>query len=301
MKEKFLHVSVMMREVLDALALKDVKMIFDATAGEGGHSEAMLKSAPKARLVALDADPRSVKMVRERLAPFGARVQVFESNFQDSEEVFKKAGIETIDRALFDLGWNSGQLESGKGFSFLRDEPLNMSYGKKPASGFTARDIVNSWDEETLANVFFGYGEEKYARRIAKAIVSQRATQPVETTAALVDIIRSAVPAVYRNGRIHCATRTFQALRIAVNDEMGVIGRGLNAAWKHLSCGGRIAVITFHSIEDRTVKKLFTELVKSGEAMWVAKKPLVPSKDEVLANQRARSAKLRVIEKLCKE
>ncbi len=294
-----LHTSVMVKEVIDALSLHNAEVVLDATAGEGGHSEAILKAEKDVCLVTLDADLRSVEITRERLEKFDGRAQVFESNFGDIEKVFNKNGIEKIDRALFDLGWNAGQLESGKGLSFLRDEPLNMSYGKKPASGFTASEIVNSWDEKTLADVFYGYGEERYSRRIAKAIVDYREVRPIETTTQLVDIIRGAVPAVYRNGRIHCATRTFQALRIAVNDELGVIGRGLASAWKYLSCGGRIAVITFHSIEDRAVKRIFAALVKDDDGVLVVKKPLVPSREEVLINPRARSAKLRIIEKVC--
>ncbi len=295
------HVSVLLAESIDALNLKAGSVVVDATAGQGGHSEAILLREPSCRLVALDADPESVRLVRERLARFGSRAQVVESNFGDIATVLATLDIQKVDAVLFDLGWNSGQLASGRGFSFLRDEPLNMSFGVAPASSFDAKEIVNTWDEETLANALYGYGEEKYARRIAKAIVDRRAHAPIETTAQLVAIISDAVPALYRRGRLHFATRTFQALRMATNDELGAIERGVAGAWSVLAEGGRIAVITFHSIEDRVVKRLFAAQVAEGAARLVYKKPLAPTQAEIISNPRARSAKLRVIEKLCNE
>ena len=291
------HVSVMPKEVLEYLNVQPGELVVDATAGEGGHSYEILKHAPQARVIALDADPRAVARARERLASFGARAEVVESNFGELEKVLKHKGIATINKALFDLGWNSGQLGDGRGFSFLTDEPLNMSYGKKPASGFTAAEALNEWDEETLANVFYGYAEERYARRIAKAVVERRAIQPISTTFELVEIVRDSTPRPYHKGRTHFATRVFQALRMAVNDELGVITTGVTAAWNHLDVGGRIAVITFHSIEDRAVKRLFADFAKHGGRL-VMKKPLVPSRTEIVGNPRARSAKLRVIEKI---
>ena len=296
--EPMVHTSVFLEETITALAPQGAGVYLDATAGQGGHSEAILRAAPKARVVALDADPVSVELARKRLTRFGARAEVVEANFADAGHVLHKLQIPGISGALFDLGWNSGQLTLGRGFSFVYDEPLNMSYGPKPASGFTAREVVNEWDEKTLADVFFGYGEERYARRIAHAIIERRVLQPIETTLELVEIIRDAVPAPYRHGRIHPATRTFQALRMAVNDELGVIERGLAGVWGHVVPQGRIAVITFHSIEDRLVKRLMASLVKEGSGELVFKKPLVPTRSEITSNPRARSAKLRVIEKI---
>lgn len=278
------HVSVMLDEVLQGLEVQDGEVVVDATYGLGGHSAA-LKAEANIHLIAIDADPKA---------------GVIEANFGDLDTVLKKEKITQVDKVLFDLGWNSTQLVSGRGFSFLHDEVLNMSYGKKPASGFTASEIVNTWDEETLANVFYGYGEEKYSRRIAKAIVERRALQPIKTTIELEEIVRDAVPAAYRKGRLHPATRTFQALRMATNDELGVTERGLASAWAHLACGGRIAVITFHSIEDRLVKRLFAAYAKEGGKL-VYKKPVAPSRAEIIRNPRARSAKLRVIEKICQK
>lgn len=280
--QKEVHASVMVREVLTALQPKDGEVVVDATFGIGGHSRA-LNAAAKIKLIALDAD---------------SSTGVIEANFADLEKVLKKLGIQKVDKVLFDLGWNATQLQSGRGFSFLRDEPLLMSYGKKPASHFTAADILNEWKEDTLADVFFGYGEERYARRIARAVVVRRKVQPIHTTIELVEIIRDATPAPYHHSRLHFATKTFQALRIATNDELGVIERGLAAAWKRLSCQGRIAVITFHSIEDRAVKKIFAAYTKEGGQL-VYKKPLVPGSQEIKNNPRSRSAKLRVIERIC--
>lgn len=286
----------MPKESLELLDIQAGELVVDGTAGEGGHSFEILKHNPKVRVLALDADPAAVALTRERLAQFGERAEVVEANFSELEKVLAKKGIKTIDKALFDLGWNSGQLSSGRGFSFLIDEPLNMSYGKKSASGFTAAEALNEWDEETLANVFYGYGEERFARRIAKAVIERRKIQPIQTTFELVEIIRDSTPRPYHKGRIHFATRTFQAMRMAVNDELGVINTGLTAAWNHLEAGGRIAVITFHSIEDRAVKRLFAGFAKN-EGRLVVKKPLIPSRGETITNPRARSAKLRVIEK----
>lgn len=293
------HVSVMPQEVLQFLSPLSGDVVVDGTAGAGGHSELLLKQNKGITLIALDSDAIAVKNVTERLASYGARAIVRMGNFRDMEALLKKEGIVAVDKVLLDLGWNMTQLASGRGFSFLRNEPLNMSYGKKPTSGFTAEEIVNGWSETTLADVFYGYGEERYAKRIAKAIVTYRETTPIKDTFTLVDIIRGAVPAAYRKGKIHPATRSFQALRIAVNDELGSAEEGLRAAWRLLKPAGRIAVITFHSIEDRKVKRVFQEFVKTGEGALITKKPIVATREEIISNPPSRSAKLRVIEKLC--
>jgi 16S rRNA (cytosine1402-N4)-methyltransferase len=291
------HESVLTAEVLHNLDVKSGEVVLDATAGQGGHSFAILSHCPEARVIALDADPAAVEMATKRLAKFKTSASVVESNFEHLEKALRKEGIKEVNKALFDLGWNSGQLDGGKGFSFQVDEELNMSYGKKPASGFTAQEVLNEWEEKTLADVLYGYGEERYARRIAKAIVERRKLVPIKTTIELSELVRDAVPPAYRHGRIHPATKTFQALRIAVNDELGVIERGLEAAWKHLAHGGRIAVISFHSTEDRVVKQQFLKLVKHGGKL-ITKKPIAPGRSEISSNPRARSAKLRVIEKI---
>ncbi|MDE2213407.1 MAG: 16S rRNA (cytosine(1402)-N(4))-methyltransferase RsmH [Patescibacteria group bacterium] len=291
-----LHQSVLVEEVLAGLALREGETVIDATAGEGGHAETLL-SAASIRLIALDADSESVRKTRARLTPFGERASVLEGNFRDIKELLAKEGVSSVEKVLFDLGWNRGQLKAGKGLSFLGDEPLNMSYGAVPASHFTARDILNDWSETAIADVLFGYGGERYARRIAKLLCRERSHTPIETTAQLVALIGEAVPAGYRRGRIHFATRTFQALRIAVNDELKSLERGLRSAWEILSPGGRIAVISFHSVEDALTKRLLREFSEEG-GVRITKKPVVASAEEKRGNPSARSAKLRVIEKL---
>ncbi len=280
------HISVMTAEVLSALSPVAGEVVVDATYGRGGHSAALQAAAPGIQLISLDADPAAGK-------------GVIEANFADLAKVVAFRNISTVHKVLFDLGWNMTQLSAGKGFSFLHDEPLSMSYGTAPRSGFTAAEVLNEWSETTLADVLFGYGEERYARRIAHAIVERRKLKPFITTLELVEVVRDAVPAVYRRGRIHPATKTFQALRMAVNDELGVLQQGLEGAWSVLAKGGRIAVLTFHSIEDRAVKRFFAALVKKETGVLVYKKPLKPSVTEIKSNPASRSAKLRVIEKIC--
>ncbi len=294
-EQELLHKSVMAREVQQALAPKKEELIVDATAGQGGHSEALLRAG--ASVLALDADPQSVAATQERLAAYGERAKVVEANFADLLQVLKQEDISIIQGALFDLGWNSAQLGEGKGFSFLAEEPLTMSYGERPLSGFTAAEILNTWDESARADMLYGYGEERYARRIARAIVERRKVAPFAQTGELVELVRDAVPPAYRHGRINPATRTFQALRMAVNDELGAIDKGVTAAWQHLDSSARLAVITFHSVEDRAVKRLFAHFVKEEGGILVVKKPLTPTRTEIIDNPRSRSAKLRIIEK----
>ncbi len=277
----------MPQEALVLLDLKKGDVVVDATYGQGGHSALIKKAlpagrqAPKVKLITIDADPAT-----------GADIV---ANFGDLDKVL---GTQKINKVLFDLGWNMGQLGSGRGFSFLVDEPLDMSYGERPRSGFTAAEILNTWQEKVIADALFGYGEERYARRIARAVVERRALQPFVSTMELVETIKDAVPAGYRRGRLHPATKSFQALRIAVNDELGAIEQGLSGAWHHLAPGGRLVVITFHSIEDRKVKQQFAAWAKAGEGKLVVKKPLIASMAEVKANPPSRSAKMRAIEKI---
>jgi 16S rRNA (cytosine1402-N4)-methyltransferase len=285
----------MVEEALRLLDPKKGETVVDATLGMGGHTEAILTRS-EARVIAFDADKDAVAAGQERLKRFSKRLALLNANFRDIEEVLRREGVESVDKTLFDLGWNREQLASGRGFSFLRDEPLLMSYGKKPASGFTAAEILNTWEEKVIADVLYGYGEEAFSRRIAKAIVERRRIKPFETTIELVETIRDAVPARYRHSRLHPATKSFQALRVAVNDELGVIKDGIAGAWRLLKPGGRIVVITFHSIEDRLVKQTFAVLAKNGGRLLV-KKPLAAERSEIIRNPSARSAKMRAIEK----
>lgn len=224
-------------------------------------------------------------------------------SFRNLDAVLAKHGIPGADMILFDLGISSDELEhSGRGFTFQKDEPLLMTLGDPKTYQFTARDIVNSWGEEVIADIIFGYSEDRFARRIAKAIAAYRAKKLVETSAELAEIVRGAVPPLARRGKIHPATKTFQALRIAVNDELNALKEGLAKGYSHLKPGGRMAVISFHSLEDRIVKDFYKKQARAGEAQTptadiLTKKPITPNAQEIAENPRSRSAKLRVIEK----
>ncbi len=288
------HTPVLLQEVLQSLAITASDTALDATLGGGGHARELVKAlGAKGTFIGIDADSAAVERARAALGDGKPVVHLVQSNFRDLEAVFESLGVTKIDKALFDLGWSSYQLTAGRGFSFLADEPLLMTYSDAPQI-VTAERVVNTWAEQSLADVIYGWGEDRNARKIAKAIVDARVRTPILTSRQLADIIEHVVP---RRGKIHPATRTFQALRIAVNDEFGAIKKGLKAAWSHLSPGGRIAVITFHSSEDREVKLITREWEKKGEGKRLTKSPIVPSRDEMRTNPRARSAKLRVMEK----
>lgn len=295
------HTSVLLHEIIGSLAPKPGDIFVDATFGGGGHSRLLAEQIGKrGHLIAFDQDasvfaPEPVKEL-ERLTHFTPIV----ANFRSIGEELKRLGVEKVGGTLFDLGLSSTQLEeSGRGFSFQRDEPLRMTFKEKPEEGdVTAEVIVNRWSEENIATILRGFGEERYARSIAKKIVAARKWGPLRSTGDLVEVIHQATPSRYQRGRTHFATRTFQALRMAVNDELGAIEKGIRGVIPFLAPHGRLAVISFHSVEDRLVKRLFRELVRSDHSIrHITKKPIVPSADELKANPRARSAKLRVIEK----
>ena len=268
--------------------------MIDGTVGMGGHAEAMLAtSAPDVRLLGLDVDPGALARAGERLARFGGRARVVHASFRDLGAVAAREGIEEAAAVLLDLGMSSWQLdEVGRGFSFLRDEPLDMRLD--PTTGTTAAELLNRLDEGALTRILTEYGGERYAARIARAIVRRR---PLATTGDLVAAVRGAVPRSAWPKRIHVATRTFQAIRMAVNDEPGALEQALRAAPALLARGGRLGVISFHSGEDRAVKRAFRALGASGYAA-LEPAPLEAGDDEVRANPRARSAKLRVLERL---
>lgn len=270
----------------------------DATLGGAGHALAMAQRVGKGgTLVGFDADGAAIARATERLAGVPCTTVLVQRNFREMDEALTERGVETADAFLFDLGWSSFQLASGRGFSFQTDEPLLMTYRDNPTEDdITAREIVNSWAEESIADILYGWGQERFSRRIAKAIVVAREQEPIETASQLAAIVEQAVPGIARHGRIHPATKTFQALRIAVNDELGALAAGLTGARTHAAPRARIAVITFHSIEDRVVKRLFRSWVDEGFGTLVNKKPIVPGAEELVANPRARSAKLRVFE-----
>ncbi|MEK7156712.1 MAG: 16S rRNA (cytosine(1402)-N(4))-methyltransferase RsmH [Patescibacteria group bacterium] len=292
------HRSVLLHEATELLAIQPDDCVVDATLGGAGHALSIAGQLGKGgTLIGIDADHDAILRAEEALEGVAPKVHLVEANFRDLSSQLGKLGITEADKILFDLGWSSFQLDAGRGFSLKSDEPLLMTYSKE-AGALTAQQIVNEWAEESIADVIFGWGEERYSRRIAKCIVERRATKPFTTARELAEAIYGAVPPRYRFGRIHPATRTFQALRIAVNDELGALSLGLADGWCHLAKGGRIAVITFHSIEDRLVKQTFKQWEEAGEGKRITKKPLSPSEEEVASNPRSRSAKLRVIQKL---
>jgi 16S rRNA (cytosine1402-N4)-methyltransferase len=292
------HTPVLLQEVVDGLQARKGDIILDATVGGGGHSEALCKAVGgKATIVCLDADEDALLRSQKRLAACGCSFRFYQSNFRHVDAALQELGIRDIQRALFDLGLSSFQLEeSGRGFSFQGSEPLLMTYtrGAGPDE-LTAEHIVNEWDEENIATILHSYGEERAARRIAAAIVRARGIQRITTTAELREIVERAVP---RRGRTHPATKTFQALRMAVNDELRALTEGMQKAWNALTPHGRLAVISFHSLEDRIVKTFCRARASEGKGIRVTRKPITPTRTEVLANPRARSAKLRIIEKV---
>lgn len=286
------HQSVLLKESVEALNLGDGKVFLDATFGAGGHTKEALRLVPGLKIIALDQDPEVIERAQEL-----RDVEAFNENFRNLDKVLAEAGVKKVDAVLFDLGISSDQIDgSGRGFSFSRDEPLDMRMSKK---GVTAKDIVNSWNENALELVLRGFGEESFSRRIAAEIVRRRKEKPFETTGDLVEAVLAAKPENSRD-KIHPATKTFQAIRIATNEELTSLEEGLLKGFEVLRSGGRLVVISFHSLEDRIVKNFFRNLVGKGVAQKVGKtlKPIRPSAEEVKNNPRSRSAKLRVIEKI---
>jgi len=270
--------------------------VVDSTAGGGGHAEALLHElGPAGRLIVLDADAHALARVRDRLGD-DTRIAYVCGNFRNLAANLETLGVERVDRILLDLGLSSDQLDqpTGRGFSFQRDEPLRMTFAAEmPEGALTAWHVVNEWSEESLADILFGFGGERRARKLARAIVEARAERPLETSAQLAALTERTLGT---RGAIHPATRTFQAIRMAVNDELGALEAALAASTTLLAPGGRIAVIAFHSLEDRIVKRTFRSWQDQGLGQALTKRPIVPSRRESLANRRARSAKLRGFE-----
>ncbi len=294
---EIVHYPVMHREVLEYLPIPEGdSLLIDCTTGEGGHTSLFLGKYPSLSVVGIDRDKEIQKKATERLSGFGGRFRPVNAWF---DEYLETAPSESADAILFDLGISMFHyVESERGFSFRSDEPLDMRLN--PGQGMSAADVVNGYSEENLADVIYRYGEERYSRRIARAIVEKRSVAPIKSSSELAEVIRGSVPREYRYGRIHPATRTFQALRIEVNSELDRITPALESAIRVLKSGGRIAVITFHSLEDRKVKWFFKDEASREDARIriLTKKPVVPSAEEEEENPPSRSAKLRVVEKL---
>ena len=309
---EFHHISVLLNECLDGLNIRPDGIYVDGTLGGAGHSSQIAKRLTTGRLIGIDRDPVALKAAGERLAPFGDKVTLVHSNFCRIAEVLDELQIDAVDGILLDLGVSSPQLDDGsRGFSYMVDAPLDMRMNNGDV--LTAETIVNTWSYEQLRRILFDYGEERYAPQIASAICRRREEKPIQTTLELVDIIRSAMPAAALREKQHPAKRSFQAIRIAVNDELGAVREVMDAAIPRLKPGGRLAIITFHSLEDRIVKNGMAEAAKGctcppsfpvcvcGKkplAKLISRKPIVASDEELEQNPRSRSAKLRVCEKL---
>ncbi len=290
------HIPVLLQETVGGLELKDGEVVLDATSGSGGHAEALLARLGKeGTIVCMDQDDAALIRSKARLAELPGKKIFICGNFRNLVELLAREGITYLDGALFDLGMSSEQIEaSGKGFSFLRDEPLLMTMSQD--AKLTAEDLVMMLSEDKLADILYGYGEEHFAKRIAAALVAARKKTPIKTSAALAQIVGGAVPFWYRHRRIHPATKTFQALRIAVNDEYSALDEGLKGANLLLREGGRLAVIAFHGGEVRRIKSFFGNFKEEG-LIRVNKKAIMPSRTECMANPRARSARLFIFKK----
>ncbi|MBQ9805436.1 MAG: 16S rRNA (cytosine(1402)-N(4))-methyltransferase RsmH [Clostridia bacterium] len=309
----FSHRPVMLEPCMEGLKIKVDGTYVDGTAGGAGHSSAIAsRLGESGRLIALDQDETAVAVATERLSVFGERARVVRSNFCELESVCRSLGIEQIDGLLLDLGVSSYQLDTAeRGFSYQADAPLDMRMDVR--NPLTARTVVNEYTEDELRRILFEYGEERFSSRIATNIIRHREKAPIETTGELVEIIKQSIPAAQRDGGHHPAKRSFQALRIEVNSELDVIAPAIRSAVRLLAPGGRIAIITFHSLEDRIVKQAFAELAQGctcpknfpicvcgnrPKLKVITKKPILPDAEELEINPRARSAKLRVAEKL---
>ena len=307
----FSHVSVLLQECMDALCIKPDGIYIDGTAGGGGHSHEIASHLTTGKLIALDRDMSAVAAAGARLAEFGEHAQVVHSNFSEMAQVCRELGIDGIDGVLLDLGVSSYQLDTAdRGFSYMADAPLDMRMNREDT--LDAYTVVNTYPEQRLKSIIYDYGEERFAPRIAQRIVQEREKQPIRTTGELVSIIKAAMPAAAKEGGHHPAKRTFQAIRIEVNGELSVIEPTIRDAVSLLKPGGRIAIITFHSLEDRIVKQTFASLAsgctcprdfpvcvcgKKPLVDIISRKPILPGAQELEVNPRSRSAKLRVAQK----
>ena len=308
----FHHISVLLEECLDGLAIKPDGIYVDGTLGGAGHSSCIVQRLSTGRLIGIDRDPVALEAAGRKLEPYQDRVSLVHSNFCEMAQVVKDLGLSGVDGILLDLGVSSPQLDDAeRGFSYMTDAPLDMRMNNQDA--LTAADVVNTWSQDELKRILFDYGEERYAPRIAVAICRRREEAPIKTTLELVDVIRSAMPPQALREKQHPAKRSFQAIRIAVNDELGSVEKAMQAAIPLLNPGGRLAVITFHSLEDRIVKNAMAEAAKGCTCppsfpvcvcgkkplvKLISRKPIVATDAELEANPRSRSAKLRVCEKL---
>lgn len=309
---EFKHYSVLLRETVDALKVKDGGIYLDGTIGGGGHSLEILSRARDVKIIGIDRDTDALSAAKERLSGFSGQVIYEHSNFCDAAALLDRLGTEKIDGAVLDLGVSSYQLDnSERGFSYMSDAPLDMRMDRQ--SDKNAYEVVNSYTAEKLTEIFYSYGEEKWSKRIAQFIEEKRKVKPINTTSELAEIVNAAIPKGAREGVAHPEKRVFQAIRIEVNNELGILKDAVCEITKRLTAGGRLAVITFHSLEDRIIKQAFSELSKGcicpadfpvcvcgrkPEVKIITKKPITPSETELRENSRSKSAKLRVCEKI---
>jgi 16S rRNA (cytosine1402-N4)-methyltransferase len=290
------HITVLQQEAVDGLSLDKSDIVVDATFGAGGHAKKIIEQLDSAgTFIGIDADVTAFE--GKTFTDAKPTIHLVNNNFRNISDILRSLHSNNVNAILADLGWRMEQFAGGgKGFSFSHNEPLHMTFGDATQYEYTAYDIVNEWEESSIADIIFGYGEERNARKIAKAIVDARKTKPLTTTNDLVACIESVIPRKHFH-KVHPATKTFQALRIAVNDELGALEQFLKDGFAALSPGGRMAIITFHSLEDRVVKHYFRTLKDAGLATLTTKKPIIASREELAINPRARSAKLRIITK----
>ncbi len=308
----FYHISVLLEECLEGLAIKPDGIYVDGTLGGAGHSSRIAAKLTTGRLIGIDRDPVALKAAGERLAPYEDRVTLVHSNFCEIKQVLQDLQIPGVDGILLDLGVSSPQLDDAqRGFSYMADAPLDMRMNSQDS--LSAYEVVNTWPQEELKRILYNYGEERYAPQIAAAICRKREAKPIETTLELVDVIRSAMPPAALREKQHPAKRSFQAIRIAVNDELGSVEKVMRDAVECLNPGGRLAIITFHSLEDRIVKTGMADAARGctcppnfpvcvcgnkPKVKLITRKPIISGDEELERNPRARSAKLRVCEKL---
>lgn len=309
---EFKHISVLLKESVKALDIKEDGVYVDGTLGGGGHSYRILAQCPKTALIGIDRDPEAIEAAKKRLNEFSGRVTFVNRNFSEIKDILNELGIEFINGAVLDLGVSSYQLDNaGRGFSYMNNAPLDMRMNR--SDDLSAYDVINRYSLDELTRIFFEYGEEKWSRRIADFIIREREKKPIETTFELVDIIKAAIPKKARLDGGHPAKRIFQAVRIEVNGELRILEAAIKDFIDVLAPGGRLAVITFHSLEDRIVKQTFAALAKGctcpkefpvcvcgkkPQIRLLTRKPIEPGKEEIENNSRSKSAKLRVAEKL---
>lgn len=296
------HVPVLLPEVLSVLDVSGGDTVFDGTVGSGGHAKALCAAVGKEGVVVgTDLDKQAIVQARQALKECEATLCLQVENFRNADRALEECGVDKLQAGLLDLGFRSEQLEMNRGFSFQKETPLLMTY-KHPdeleAKDLTAERIVNEWKVSSIKNLLEGYANERYSEEIAEAIGSHRKHDRIETTKDLIEIVKAATPAHYHAGSIHPATRTFQALRIAVNDEIQALHEGLEKIFSRLDIGGRLAVISFHSVEDRTVKQIFNSWQEDGVVTVLTDTPVTPKEQEVDYNPRARSGKLRAVKKM---